>query len=133
MNKTHLYWGIILIICIGVFFSLSSTDEAKLGSNYVYDPEHRHIVGEIDIPPVVGDYKYNERFIVAKQFPTSVDNIIYDKMEYNYYLGRDTIYYWIIDKQTGKVWGPIDYNKYDSLAKYLNISVSFVFKNTREQ
>ena len=45
MNKTHLYWGIILIICIGVFFSLSSTDEAKLGSNYVYDPEHRHIVG----------------------------------------------------------------------------------------
>ena len=46
MNKTHLYWGIILIIGIGVFFSLSSNDDIKLGNNYVYDPEHRHIVGE---------------------------------------------------------------------------------------
>ena len=53
MNKTHLYWGIILIIGIVVFFSLSSNNDIKLGNNYVYDPEHRHIVGEIDIPPVL--------------------------------------------------------------------------------
>ena len=47
-------------------------------------------------------------------------------MEYNYYLGRDTIYYWIIDKQTGEFWGPIDYNKYDSLLRHFNAPEDFL-------
>ena len=29
--------------------------------------------------------------------------------------------------------GPIDYNKYNSLAKDLNIPVSFIFKNSKKQ
>ena len=48
-----------------------------------------------------------------------------DKMKYNYYLGRDTIYYWIIDKQTGKVFGPIDYNKFISLLSAYNAPKDF--------
>ena len=125
MNKSHLYWSALLFISIGIIFSLLSNDEVKLGNNYVYDSECRHITGKIDIPPVVDSYKFNKRYIVAKQTPGPFDNVIYDKMEYNYYLGRDTIYYWIIDKQTGKVWGPIDYNKYASLLRVYNVPNDF--------
>ena len=125
MNKSHLYWSALLFISIGIIFSLLSNDEVKLGNNYVYDSECRHITGKIDIPPVVDSYKFNKRYIVAKQSPTPYDNVIYDKMNYNYYLGRDTVYYWIIDKQTGKVWGPTDYNKYISILRAYNAPKDF--------
>lgn len=126
MNKSNFYWGALLFISVGVVFSLSSNDEVKLGNSYVYVPECRHITGDIDIPPVVDGYKFNKRYIVAKQTPGPFDNVIYDKMEYNYYLGRDTIYYWIIDKQTGDFWGPIDYNKYVSLLRHFNAPEDFL-------
>lgn len=125
MKKQDLYWIFIIFVGIFFYFSLFPNDEIKLGDNYIYDAEHQHIIGTIDIPPVVNNYKYNKRFIVAKQSPTEYTHAIYDKMEYNYYLGRDTVYYWIIDKQTGKVWGPIDYNKYFSLLRVYNVPNDF--------
>ncbi|MEE3417576.1 MAG: hypothetical protein VZR53_19820 [Prevotella sp.] len=101
-----------------------------MGDNYIYDSEHQHIIGAIDIPPVVKEYKYDKRFIVAKQLPEAFDYAIYDKMEYNYYLGRDTAYYWIIDKQKEEVWGPMDYNKYTSLLSKYNAPKDFyIFEN----
>ena len=125
MNKYY-YWIFIFIIGICIYYSLQTNDEVKLGNNYAYDSNCHHITGEIDIPPVVISYKFDNRFIVAKQSPTPCDNVIYDKMEYNYYLGRDTIYYWIIDKQTGKFYGPIDYNQYDSLLKKYTVLKDFL-------
>ena len=98
--KKEKFWVIVALVGFWLAFSLSSNDEVKLGNNYIYDAEHQHIIGAIDIPPVIINYKYNEKFIVAKQSPTAFDNVIYDKMKYDYYLGRDTIYYWIIYKQT---------------------------------
>jgi hypothetical protein len=125
MKNQNIYWIIIVIVGIWLVLSLFSHDEVKLGNNYIYDTEHQHILGTIDIPPVVKKYKYNRRFIVAKQSPKNFDDVIYDKMKYNYYLGRDTIYYWIIDKQTGKVFGPIDYNKFISLLSAYNAPKDF--------
>lgn len=125
MKKQDLYWIIIIIVGIWLVFSLLPHDEVKLGNNYIYDAEHQHILGAIDIPPVVDNYKHNRRFIVAKQSPTAFTDAIYDKMEYNYYLGRDTAYYWIIDKQTGKFWGPVDYNKFISILSMYNAPKDF--------
>lgn len=132
MKKQKNYWVIVTLVGFWLAFSLSSNDEVKLGNNYIYDAEHQHIIGAIDIPPVIINYKYNEKFIVAKQSPTAFDNIIYDKMKYDYYLGRDTIYYWIIDKQTGKVWGPIDYNKYTLLLSKSNAPKDFYNLENKE-
>ena len=125
MKNHNLYWIIIITVGIGLVLSLLPHDEVKLGHNYIYDAEHQHILGTIDIPPVVNYYKYNKRFIVAKQSPKAFTDAIYDKMEYNYYLGRDTAYYWIIDKQAGKAWGPMDYNKYTSLLSTYNAPKEF--------
>ncbi len=130
MKPQNLYWIIIIIFGIGFVLSLFPSDEVKLGDNYIYDSEHQHIIGAIDIPPVVKKYKYDKRFIVAKQLPEAFDHAIYDKMEYNYYLGRDTAYYWIIDKQKEEVWGPMDYNKYTSLLSKYNAPKDFyIFEN----
>lgn len=67
MKKQDLYSIIIIIVGIWVVLSLLPHDEVKLGNNYIYDAEYQHILGAIDVPPVVKNYKYNKRFIVAKQ------------------------------------------------------------------
>ena len=63
MKKQDLYWIFIILVGIFFYFSLFPNDEIKLGDNYIYDAEHQHIIGKIDIPPVVNNYKYNKRFI----------------------------------------------------------------------
>lgn len=41
-------------------------------------------------------------------------------IEYNYYLGFDTVYYWVIDTEKHKMYGPMEYEaiwiEWDSMA-----------------
>ena len=75
------------------------------------------INGKFQIPPTILEYRYNSEIIVAKQHPTKYKDIMY--IDYNYPLGRDTIYYWIIEKETNTFMGPINYDEFlKGISKY---------------
>lgn len=103
----------ILIFILFLFLSqILDTNSKDLGSGFVYNSEHRHITGRIDIPPNVISCEYNDDFIIAKQLPTEIHNAIYDKMNYVYKYGKDNIYYWIIIHKDSIVLGPMDSLEY---------------------
>lgn len=109
---------VILIFVLFLFFSqMCDTDSKKLGSGFVYSAEHKDIRGKIDVPPNILSYDYDKKFIIAKQKPKEHDEAIYDKMEYRYPLGRDTVYYWLIIKKEQKVFGALDYDSFLQLKK----------------
>ena len=66
------------------------------------------ISGKFQIPPIILEYKYNSEIIIVKKNPTKYKDIMYD--DYDYTLGRDTIYYWIIEKKTNTLVGPVNYD-----------------------
>lgn len=72
------------------------------------------------IPQFVEDYEYNSRFIVASQRPTVRGNLS-EEIEYIYPLGRDTTYYWIIDKDNDRIYGPVLYDRFRQLGDSLDI------------
>lgn len=116
--------GILLMLSIFLlFFSLQIYDfgDINLGNGFVYNEEHKHILGSIDVPPTVISYNYDKHFIVIKQIPKKHNDAIYDKKEYSYPLGRDTTYYWLIIKQEQQVFGPLDYDAFHTLTGTYNV------------
>ena len=117
---------VLLVILIFIFFLFLSqildTDSKNLGSGFVYDSEHRHITGRIDIPPNVISYDYDKNCIIVKQRPTEIQNAIYDKMNYVYRYGTDKIYYWIIIHKDSVVLGPMDSLEFVQARKKYSVS-----------
>jgi hypothetical protein len=129
MKIVKIGFGIVLLFCFFLFFSLMcDTDSKDLGNDFVYNAEHKHILGKIDIPPTIISYDFDEHFIVVKQKPKEFDEAIYDKMEYRYPLGRDTVYYWLIIKQEQKVFGALDYDSFQKLKKEYKVSDKLTLK-----
>lgn len=125
MKTLKVVLTIIFVFIIFLFISLIyDSDNKKLGDDFVYNAENKHIVGNVDIPPTIISYDYDKHFIIAKQKPKAYNEAIYDKMEYIYPLGRDTIYYWLIIKQEQKVIGPLDYDSFLKLKKEYKVSDS---------
>ena len=113
MKTLKVVFTIIFVFFIFLFISLIyDSDCKKIGDDFLYNAENKHIVGNVDIPPTIISYDYDKHFIIAKQKPKAYNEAIYDKMEYIYPLGRDTIYYWLIIKQEQKVIGPLDYDSF---------------------
>ena len=99
---------ILILLIVWAIISFSFYDENdNLGNGYTYYSEQQHISGGHEIPPRVIEYKYNDDIIIAKQRPMKYANIMYK--EYNYFMGRDTLYYWIIEKKHHRIIGPQDY------------------------
>ena len=84
------------------------------------------------IPPEVysytntRDYSYtNTRdYILAKQKPEQFDQTVYPN-HYEYPYGRDTIYYWFVDKKGKKLVGPFLYSEMESYLKRNNLDKMF--------
>jgi hypothetical protein len=122
---------IILFVIFALIFILfipqnCDTDSKRLGNGFVYNAEHKHITGEIDIPPYVLSFDYDKEYVIAKQKPKEYNEVIYDKREYIYPLGRDSIYYWLIIKKEHKVLGPLNLNQFDSLRLHYNVPKELV-------
>lgn len=125
MKTLKVVLTIIFVFIIFLFISLIyDSDNKKLGDDFGYNAENKHIVGNVDIPPTIISYDYDKHFIIDKQKPKAYNEAIYDKMEYIYPLGRDTIYYWLIIKQEQKVIGPLDYDSFLKLKKEYKVSDS---------
>ena len=132
MDKVKIFiigCGILLFLCLFLFFSqMCDTDSKNLGNGFVYNAEHKHILGNIDIPPAVVSFDYDKNYIIAKQEPVQFHNAIYDKKEYIYPQGRDAIYYWLILKEDQKVFGPLDSIQFLKLRKDYGVPEKLKFK-----
>ena len=112
------------VLCLYIFLCLlhmCDTNSTNLGSGFTYYEEHKDISGKIDIPPTIISYDYDDDFIVAKQKPKEFNDAIYDKRDYVYPLGRDTVYYWLIIKESQQVIGALDYDSFQELKKKYNV------------
>lgn len=99
----------ILVAWTTITFAISD-DSEDLGGGYTYYSEQKMISGKFQIPPTILEYRYNSEIIIVKQHPTKYKDIMY--IDYNYPLGRDTIYYWIIEKKSNTITGPINYDEF---------------------
>lgn len=110
---------LVLFYLVCSFF-LYDTDTIRLGRNFMYDKERQFIYsndnkryGVRDIPPLVTNYVYDDKYIIAEQIPKiPLEQIYYDSNEIIYPFGVSGVYYWIIDMKTSDVNGPFDYEEY---------------------
>lgn len=100
-----------------------------LGGGYVLF--NRCIYGDPDRPSIditgrVEDYNKDSRFIIVKARPSNTRYADFpERMEFEYPLGRDTTYYWIIDKDSYSYYGPLDQDRYIFLKDSLGIELKF--------
>lgn len=116
---------ILLFLLITLFLD---DDQINLGNGYTYNYGNHMVFGNTNIPGDVLDFDYNSDFIIVKQKPKLYDDAWMDTIEYNYSLGREVLYYWIINKNTHKVLGPLTYNEYITNQKKYKIPKSLYFK-----
>lgn len=128
---------IVLLVFCGWLFIITlftyNEDVHDLGSGYEYYAENDAILGPIDIPPFIVNYSYDERYIIAQQDPQgrNPDAIYYDKMDYKYPMGTDSVYYWIIDKTNNTYYGPFLYS--DFLEKCREKKINLTFDKTKDK
>ena len=116
--------AIIILIAWATITFLFSDDSEDLGGGFTYYSEQKMICGKYQIPPTILEYRYNSEIIIVKQHPTKYKDIMYT--DYNYPLGRDTIYYWIIEKKSNTIIGPINYNEFSKeISKYKGAAEPF--------
>jgi len=132
-NKRPLFVNIILaLLAIMVLWSIvNDRNRIYLGAGFSYYRDIKSVlfwnVGDTtnrDIPPTVLAYKKNQQYIVIKQKPKEYENVMYP--QYNYSAGRDTVYYWIINKNTKQVSGPLERKDFMALTEGLQIPKSLL-------
>lgn len=108
---TILFWiflSLFFIAVLGFLFD-EGTENLGGGYKYTYDSAQNIIGPMISIPPEILDIKFDRRFIMVRQRLNGLkpQREYYDEYDYNYpSLYGD--YYWIIDKQEDKFYGPMD-------------------------
>lgn len=116
---------LLLFLILTLFFD---NNEIYLGNGYAYNYGNKMIYSNTNLPQYVIDFDYNSNFIIVKQKPKLYDDAWTDSIGYNYSLGRENIYYWIIDKNTHKVLGPLTLQEYIAKQKKYKIPKSLYFK-----
>ncbi len=112
---------IFLVIGIISFFCYDGYED--FGNGYVLFTDEGVIDGQKDghniyIPWKVEKYESNYRFIVARQHLGHYDTF---GKHITYPAGRDTTYYWIIDKDNDRIYGPVLYDRFRQLGDSLDI------------
>ncbi len=106
------------IIAFSVLISALADYNPKpedLGDGFMYFEEQQFISFyneedslSTDIPPYILSYWNNSGVILIKQHPKKYDDVMYT--HYDYPSGRDTTYYWFIEKRNKIITGPILYS-----------------------
>lgn len=113
---------LLLILSFFLFILLSLflyTGETDLGAGFTIDEESPKMIYYwkdttiVFIPPEVLSYYNTTERILAKQRPRRVDERVYPKF-FEYPYGRDTVYYWYVDKNTKDQIGPLLYSEMEA-------------------
>ena len=106
----------ILLTFIAIVFVLSFFDERRLGKGFVFhdsisiiEYNRRKDSLSVYIPREIKSYRNTKKYILAKQKPLMLDGAGLEP-HFDYPYGRDSVYYWFIDKDTKKVIGPLLYS-----------------------
>lgn len=118
--KDYILKVCILAILIPVRIGMTFGSTEDFGNGYELYTDDRCIYGQkggltIDIPFEVLGYESNGSFIVVRQQPDKYGS----RGSYPY--GRDTTYYWIIDKDNDRIYGPVLYDRFRQLGDSLDI------------
>lgn len=127
--KWYIVFGVVLIL------QCCTSDYAKdLGNGYFFRDEGGDIKDILpkepkggEIPSTVIAFDYDRNFIIAKQRPKLPQDILYEK-EYNYKLGADTTYFWLIIKKNHIVLGPLDEKEFREAREMYKLPESLKFK-----
>ena len=106
--------AITAIIVVLLYSSLFYSEEKNLGGGFKYFGGHYADISywslgdttTVFIPPHVLSYVNTKQYILVKQHPLQFDDAIYPKF-YEYSYGRDSTYYWFVDKQEKSLIGPL--------------------------
>lgn len=116
----------IAILCV-VANQHYGEEYRSLGRGYIYSCQRNDILNfsrpSQDIPPRVEDIGYSGSFIIVKQSPKG-RNVpdIYQVENTVFFDGLDSTYYWVIDKKTDTVTGPMSKEDFDALCRTNNIT-----------
>ncbi len=117
------FWKIVLAFCCSLiisfllfvayaFFSVGS--EEDLGKGYQFIDEQPKLIIDknhmVRIPPRIIELGWDDRFIVAVQKP-DVEFIELEDLD-KYPQIHEHIFYWIIDKDSDKIYGPLMYDEF---------------------
>lgn len=126
-------FGCIMVSCIGVYYDDLGNNYAWLESRSIVKIKEKgdnYLYCEWLIRPQVLNYAYDDRFIIAYQFFDETSGH-YDSIQIEEQ--KDSLFaqfaklkamqrcYWIIDKETDKVMGPMAKEEFDRQRKALNV------------
>lgn len=111
--------AIVAVICIIVLFIGGASEEHKLGKGFTYFETPGFVAYwkkgdtlQFNIPPKVIAYHNTCGALLIKQHPSRYSHS--EDTQYVYPLGKDTVYYFFIDKYTKEVTGPLLYSEMDT-------------------
>jgi len=124
-----------MIFCVVLILQCCTSDYTKnLGGGYFFRNEGGDLKDILckepkggEIPSTVIAFDYDKNFIIAKQRPKLSQDILYEK-NYNYELGVDTTYFWLIIKKSHLVLGPLNEKEFREVRERYEIPESLKFK-----
>ncbi len=124
----HISFALALFVLTIIVVLISILHNSQdLGDEYWYDKEGKRVFGpDIDVPPVAKIIQYRGDYIIVEQNPNKEHEEATYEREYIYPSGRDTTYYWVINKKEHAFWGPLLRSELDSVLVEYNINYSLV-------
>ncbi|MDP3453586.1 MAG: hypothetical protein Q8R90_11605 [Bacteroidales bacterium] len=124
-----------MVFCIALILQCCTSDYTEnLGGGYFFRNEGGDLKDILskepkggEVPSTVIAFDYDKNFIIAKQRPKLPQDILYEK-NYNYELGADTTYFWLIIKKNRLVLGPLKEKEFREVRERYEIPESLKFK-----
>jgi hypothetical protein len=124
-----------MVFCVALILQYCTSDYTEnLGGGYFFRNEGGDLKDILskepkggEIPSTVIAFDYDKNFIIAKQRPKLPQDILYEK-NYNYELGADTTYFWLIIKKSRLVLGPLKEKEFREVRERYEIPESLKFK-----
>lgn len=124
-----------MVFCVAVILQSCTSDYTEnLGDGYFFRNEGGDLKDILskepkggEIPSTVIAFDYDKNFIIAKQRPKLLQDILYEK-SYNYELGADTTYFWLIVKKNHLVLGPLEKKEFRDVRERYEVPESLKFK-----
>lgn len=124
-----------MVFCIALILQCCTSDYIEnLGEGYFFRNEGGDLKDILskepkggEIPSTVIAFDYDKNFIIAKQRPKLSQDILYEN-NYNYELGADTTYFWLIIKKNHLVLGPLKEKEFIEVRERYEIPESLKLK-----
>lgn len=124
-----------IVFCVTLILQCCTSDYANnLGGGYFFRNEGGDFKDILckepnggEVPSTVIDFNYDKNFIIVKQRPKLPQEILYER-NYDYKLGADTTYFWLIIKKRHLVLGPLNKNEFREVREKYTVPKRLNFK-----